>query len=68
MNIADYSLTLQENRIVPEVAKGLPRKVIADKIGISVRTLDFHLVNLRRKCGNFKSTPELSVFLARHVT
>jgi DNA-binding CsgD family transcriptional regulator len=44
-------LTPRENEIAWKLAKGWPRKQIADNFQISCHTLDIHLANIRKKCG-----------------
>lgn len=56
--------TPRETDLLPLIAVALPRKVMADRLKISVHTLDVHLENIRRKCGK-STTAETSAFLAR---
>lgn len=54
-------LTKQENRIAEMIAWGAAKKEIADKLHLSVRTIENHSRNIFEKLGIQKST-ELSVF------
>ncbi len=45
------SITPQETRVLRLVADGLPSKLIADRIGISVKTVEKHRERLMRKVG-----------------
>lgn len=44
-------LTPREKEIVALVVKGEKREAIASALGIHVNTVDFHLGNVRRRCG-----------------
>lgn len=46
-----YGLTERERQVLAAIAKGLPNKEIARTLGISVRTVESHRLNLREKVG-----------------
>jgi len=46
---AGIYLTGREMEILKEVCKGLSNQEVADKLGISRRTVDFHLLNVYDK-------------------
>ena len=50
--------TEQEKRIIEYCHEGLPAKLIADRLGISLRTVDWHKSNIFRKFG-INNTAEL---------
>ncbi len=47
-----YGLTDRERQVLRSIAKGLPNKQIAKDLGISVRTVESHRLNLREKVGS----------------
>ncbi|MTI45061.1 LuxR family two component transcriptional regulator [Roseibium hamelinense] len=47
-----YGLTDRERQVLKAVAQGHPNKEIAKTLGISVRTVETHRLNLREKVGN----------------
>lgn len=47
-----YGLTDRERQVLTAVAKGQPNKEVAKELGISVRTVESHRLNLREKVGN----------------
>jgi DNA-binding CsgD family transcriptional regulator len=57
-------LSPQEMKICGPLAQGLPRKRIAEIIGISTHTLDIHLAHIRKKLRR-ETTAQTSVFLAQ---
>jgi DNA-binding CsgD family transcriptional regulator len=57
-----FALTGAEYLIAELLAKGYPRKTMADKLHISVSTVDFHLVKMRKKAG-VETTLGLAIFL-----
>jgi len=59
--------TPRETDLLPLIARCLPRKVMADTLTISIKTLDVHLKNIRRKCGKY-TTAETAVFLSRYYS
>jgi two-component system response regulator DctR len=46
-----FGLTPREKELAPLIARGLPRKILADRLNISIRTIDTHLKNIRPKIG-----------------
>lgn len=44
-------LTPREKEIVALLVRGDKREAIAAALGIHVNTVDFHLANVRRRCG-----------------
>lgn len=57
----DESLTQREIEIIEKIGEGLQNKEIADKLFISVRTVDCHKNNIMRKL-KIKSTAELIIY------
>ena len=57
-------LTPREKEIVALLVRGDKREAIAAALGIHVRTVDFHLENVRRRCG-VTSLVTLAVRLVR---
>jgi len=47
-----YGLTDRERQVLTAIAKGQPNKEVAKALGISVRTVESHRLNLREKVGN----------------
>ncbi|WP_209004106.1 response regulator transcription factor [Labrenzia sp. CE80] len=47
-----YGLTDREKQVLSGIAKGQPNKEIAANLGISVRTVESHRLNLREKVGS----------------
>lgn len=47
-----YGLTDRERQVLTAIAKGQPNKQVAKELGISVRTVESHRLNLREKVGN----------------
>ncbi|MEJ8473138.1 response regulator transcription factor [Roseibium algae] len=47
-----YGLTDRERQVLSRIAKGQPNKEVAKNLGISVRTVESHRLNLREKVGN----------------
>lgn len=47
-----YGLTDRERQVLTAIAKGQPNKEVARELGISVRTVESHRLNLREKVGN----------------
>ncbi len=47
-----YGLTERERQVLTEIARGRPNKEVARELGISVRTVESHRLNLREKVGN----------------
>ncbi|MEO1115533.1 MAG: response regulator transcription factor [Pseudomonadota bacterium] len=46
-----YGLTDRERQVLTAIAKGQPNKEVAKALGISVRTVESHRLNLREKVG-----------------
>lgn len=57
-------LTQRENQVVRRLLKAEKREAIAADLGISVRTVDFHIENVKRKL-KAQSVIQLVVFFAR---
>lgn len=47
-----YGLTERERQVLTAIAKGQPNKEVATNLGISVRTVESHRLNLREKVGS----------------
>ncbi|TYC60604.1 response regulator transcription factor [Rhodobacterales bacterium] len=47
-----YGLTERERQVLKAIASGQPNKEVAKELGISVRTVESHRLNLREKVGN----------------
>ncbi|PVB62467.1 response regulator transcription factor [Labrenzia sp. 011] len=47
-----YGLTERERQVLSAIARGQPNKEVAKELGISVRTVESHRLNLREKVGN----------------
>ncbi|MEP1934043.1 MAG: response regulator transcription factor [Roseibium sp.] len=47
-----YGLTDRERQVLAAIARGQPNKEVAKELGISVRTVESHRLNLREKVGN----------------
>lgn len=47
-----YGLTERERQVLTAIAKGQPNKEVAKNLGISVRTVESHRLNLREKVGS----------------
>ncbi|KZM50572.1 response regulator transcription factor [Labrenzia sp. OB1] len=47
-----YGLTERERQVLTAIAGGQPNKEVAKQLGISVRTVESHRLNLREKVGN----------------
>ncbi len=58
------SLTDREKEILLFVAQGLTNRQIADKLGVSVRTVETHRYNMRKKTG-FKNKAEIIQYALR---
>ena len=58
-------LTLRELEIMSLFAQGLTGLVIAQRLDISKRTVDTHVMNAKRKVG-VKNVTELACYLLRH--
>ena len=52
-------LTEREHEVMQRVVQGMPNKLIADQLGISVRTVEVHRARVFEKMG-VKSAVELS--------
>jgi len=58
-------LTKREKQIVRRVLRDEKRTAIASALGIHVKTVDFHLCNVRGKI-SVRSTQAVAVFFARN--
>jgi DNA-binding NarL/FixJ family response regulator len=63
-NTEEAQITNREKEILQLLAKGLPNQAIADKLFISVRTVESHKNHIMQKLG-IKSNIELVKYLAR---
>ncbi|MCR5064628.1 MAG: helix-turn-helix transcriptional regulator [Bacteroidales bacterium] len=61
----DYELSNREMDVLVLVAKGLSTKEIADKLNISVHTVNSHRKNITHKTG-IKSVAGLAVYAMIH--
>ena len=59
-------LTGREVQIVLDIAGGLTNRQIAEKLGISLRTADAHVQNIRNKLGMEKRA-QIAAWAARHL-
>ncbi len=64
-NDRDETLTIREKEIIEQVGAGLSNKQIADKLFISVRTVDSHKNHIMSKL-KLKSTAELIIYGIKH--
>jgi two-component system response regulator DctR len=62
-SVAD--LTDREREVMRRVCDGLPNKLIADALGISVRTVEVHRARMFEKM-NVRSAVELTNLLREH--
>ncbi len=51
----DYGLSLREKEVLSAISKGLTNREIADKLKISVRTVESHRMSIREKTGGGNS-------------
>jgi DNA-binding CsgD family transcriptional regulator len=58
-------LTARENEFLPHIAEGLTYKELAEKFKLSIKTVDFHLSNIRRKTGAKSNSHLISLILRR---
>jgi Response regulator containing a CheY-like receiver domain and an HTH DNA-binding domain len=56
-------LTPRETEIALALAAGATWKSAADRLGISIRTVQFHIVNLRVKIGAENSAQAIAILL-----
>ena len=63
--VAIEAFTNCENEILQWVTQGLPNKEIAKRVGISERTVEFHITQIYRKL-NLTSRVELAVWAKEH--
>ncbi|MCQ2294339.1 MAG: response regulator transcription factor [Bacteroidales bacterium] len=61
----NYDLSERESEVLVEVAKGLSSKEIADKLNISIHTVNTHRKNITAKTG-IKSVAGLAVYAMLH--
>lgn len=59
------SLTIRENQIMELIARGLPSKQIATRLGISIKTVEVHRSHITKKLG-MRSLAELVQRLTQH--
>lgn len=52
--------TKTERQVIELVAKGLSNKEVGENLGVSQKTIKFHLTNIFKKCG-LKSRTQLLV-------
>jgi DNA-binding CsgD family transcriptional regulator len=64
-DVPDIRLTPCERRVLHEIVGGRSRKAIAQLLGRSIRTVDFHIGNLHRKAGTGRLV-ELALWGADH--
>jgi DNA-binding NarL/FixJ family response regulator len=62
----DDALTLREREILRHLAHGASNKQIARELDLSVRTVETHRLNIKRKLG-IEGQAELISFAARHA-
>ena len=63
--VENYDLSSRENEVLVLVAKGLSSKEIADKLNISIHTVNSHRKSITRKTG-IKSVAGLAVYTMLH--
>jgi DNA-binding NarL/FixJ family response regulator len=63
-----YRLSAREKQVLFEIAKGAKNKVIAERLNISVRTVESHRLTLREKtgCGNAVELSRIASELGLH--
>lgn len=64
-NIKKYSLTYREREILKLYVEGFSNKEVADKLNISIRTVETHKNNIMQKF-EFKSTVEMVKFALKN--
>lgn len=67
MRQAGYDLTPQEMRVTDFVKNGNTTKEIADALGISMKTVDYHRENIRRKLGIKNRQTSLRSYLLKFL-
>jgi DNA-binding CsgD family transcriptional regulator len=53
-----FALSKRETEAIVLIATGNPWKIVASKMGVSIRTVEFHLYNARLKIKGAASTLE----------
>jgi DNA-binding NarL/FixJ family response regulator len=61
----ERALTNREMQVALSIAEGAPNKVMAEKLGVSTKTIESHRCALFRKAG-VRSAPELVRYLIKH--
>jgi len=59
------ALTFRETQVSNYLPSGCLRKEIADKMGISLHTLDIHLARIRKKIG-VQTTAQAGLYFAKN--
>ncbi|NKI28237.1 response regulator transcription factor [Arenibacter sp. 6A1] len=67
ITINDHELTPRQLIIIDLIGSDMPDKAIADALGISLKTLDFHKANLFRSVGVSTKTALLKLSLQQHI-
>ncbi len=64
-SLKDFGLTPRETEVAAQISKCTQRKIIADRLKISVSTLDIHLKHLRDKC-KVETTFEVALIFSHY--
>jgi len=62
----DESLTVRERQVLAQMAQGASNKKIAEALDLSVRTVETHCLNIKRKL-NIEGRSELIKFSLKHL-
>jgi DNA-binding NarL/FixJ family response regulator len=65
-HVADNQLTTREQEVLRHIADGQPNKQIARVLALSVRTVETHRLNIKRKLG-IEGQAELIKFAVQHA-
>ncbi len=65
LSIADRGLTQREQEVASFIREGRSTKEIAETLCVSLKTVDYHRANLRRKLGLANSDERLQSYLTR---